>query len=180
MNNLVETVEHAGKIIRVYQDESPESPRELDNLGTMLCNHRRYTLGDAQGSIKDLPDDAVITLPLFLYDHSGLSISTSISPYWFHASWDAGQVGVIYVTREKLLKEYGCSRITKHIKEKAAKVLEQEVRTYNQYLAGDVYGYVVEEEEGNDLESCWGFYGLDYCIEQAKQAAESCEVTYAI
>ena len=33
-------------LIEVHQDESPESPRSWDNLGTMICFHRRYDLGD--------------------------------------------------------------------------------------------------------------------------------------
>jgi len=32
-----------------------------------------------------------------------------------------------------------------------------------QYLTGDVWGYVIEDSEGNEHESCWGFYGQSYC-----------------
>ena len=32
--------------IRTFYDESPESPRNWDNLGTMVCFHRNYDLGD--------------------------------------------------------------------------------------------------------------------------------------
>ncbi len=35
-------------IYRVVRDESPESPRDWDNTGTMCCWHRRYHLGDVQ------------------------------------------------------------------------------------------------------------------------------------
>jgi len=42
----------------------------------------------------------------------------------------------------------------------------------------------IEEEKANkcdccghveyeDLESCWGFYGLDYCREEAKEVADN-------
>lgn len=44
---------------------------------------------------------------------------------------------------------------------------------WNTYLDGDVYGFVVEDAEGEELHSCWGFYGLDYCIGEAREAAES-------
>jgi hypothetical protein len=37
---------------------------------------------------------------------------------------------------------------------------------------GDVYGYVIENANDDDLDSCWGFYGIDYCIQEAKDAAE--------
>ena len=32
--------------IEVIQDSEPESPREWDNLGNMICFHRNYNLGD--------------------------------------------------------------------------------------------------------------------------------------
>ena len=35
-----------------------------------------------------------------------------------------------------------------------------------------MYGYVVEDAEGNDLDSCWGFFGMEYCKEEGRQAAE--------
>ena len=44
---------------------------------------------------------------------------------------------------------------------------------WNTYLAGDAYGYVIEDAEGGELGSLWCLYGLDYAIEQAKEAAES-------
>jgi hypothetical protein len=40
--------------------------------------------------------------------------------------------------------------------------LEGEVETFNQYLNNDVYGFTIEDEEGNVLESVGGFYGDDF------------------
>ncbi len=41
------------------------------------------------------------------------------------------------------------------------------------YLTGDVWGYVIEGALLGQLEeSCWGFFGYDYCVEQAQEAAE--------
>lgn len=39
---------YKGCTIRSGQDDSPESPREWDNVGTMVCWHRHYKLGDEQ------------------------------------------------------------------------------------------------------------------------------------
>ena len=41
----------------------------------------------------------------------------------------------------------------------AKKILEGEVETYNQYLTGDVYGFILEKPDGEHIDSCWGFYG---------------------
>lgn len=44
---------------------------------------------------------------------------------------------------------------------KLAKVahLESNFRLYQAWAFGDVYGYVIEDSNGDELESCWGFYG---------------------
>ena len=38
--------EYKGYTIEVEQDLDPESPREWDCMGTMVCFHKRYDLGD--------------------------------------------------------------------------------------------------------------------------------------
>lgn len=157
-----------GKTLEIYQDEPHESPREWDNLGTMICFHGRYNLGDKhdyshhdysgwaemQEAIEKNENVAVI-LPLYLYDHSGITISTSP----FSCNWDSGQIGFIFVSKEKLRKEWNFKRITKDLIEKAERQLLSEVETYDQYLTGDVYGFKLFDENGNEEDSCWGFYG---------------------
>ena len=57
--------------------------------------------------------------------------------------------------------------------ERAEKCLRSEVETYDDYLTGQVYGYIIEDENGEQLDSCWGFLG-DYknCLEEAKSSAD--------
>jgi hypothetical protein len=177
----IETIEHKGLTIRMYEDQDAESPREWRNLGTMAAWHRDYDLGDTnhggwgndkQGFIDHINGpECLVKLPLYLLDHSGLWMSTS---RFMEDSqgWDTSHVGFIYVDKATVRKEYSCKRITAKVKEQATQVLEQEVATYNQYLTGDIYGYVVEDEDGRHLDSCWGFYEYDYVIEQAKKAAD--------
>lgn len=168
--------------IKIVQDESPESPREWDNLGTMACFHRRYNLGDKntlnQEEVQDIynNDKEYISLPLYLYDHSGITMNTT----GFHCPWDSGQVGVIYVSRAKVRKEYSVKRISKATEAKIIEYLKNEVATYDQYLTGDVWGYVVEKPctecgEPEEVESCWGFYGHEYCEQEAKSIVECLE-----
>lgn len=163
-------------ILKVIRDDDPESPREWDNLGRMICFHPRYKLGDEkteyfekdpdafQDHIKAHPKDYFI-LPLYLYDHSGITMSTGP----FSCPWDSGQVGWIYVSKEAIRKEWGKKRISPKLKKLIYKNLEGEVYTYDQYLTGDVYGFeLVREHEDCEidggeefLDSCWGFYGSD-------------------
>ena len=55
--------------------------------------------------------------------------------------------------------------------------LNQDIRTYNHWISGEVYGYVVQlrdadGEEIGDEDSCWGFIGdEDYCLQEAMESA---------
>jgi len=56
---------------------------------------------------KKAHENAVI-LPVYMYDHSGITINTD----GFSCPWDSGQVGVIFCTRERFLKETGYNKQT--------------------------------------------------------------------
>jgi hypothetical protein len=101
----------------------------------------------------------------------------SCSP--FSCPWDSGQVGYIYITREKIRSEYSAKRISKKLLERVRGYLVGEVKTYDMYLTGDVYGYTVEDSEGNDVDSCWGFFGMEDVKEQATSAAKCCAESIA-
>lgn len=127
----------------------------------MVCRHRRYNLGDIQGDSLDAPEGSV-WLMLYLYDHSGITMS------WkpFSCPWDSGVVGVIYVTKEDIVKEYGSDSIDS--RKRAFECLKDEVREYDQYLTGDVWGYIIKDENDDHVDSCWGFYGRDYCVTEGE------------
>lgn len=165
----------------IEQDTYPENPRSWDNACVMACWHRGYDLGDNK-RIWDCPDDPedfvawaeenkAVYLPLYLYDHSGITMSTSP----FSCRWDSGQVGYVYLTRKTILKEWGWKVLTKKRIAFLEKYMRDEVETYDQYLTGDVYGYVITDDNGEEVDSCWGFYGHDYCEQEAKSVIASRE-----
>jgi hypothetical protein len=165
--------------ITIEHDEDPLNPREeYDNMGTMLCMHKRYSLGDehdyrhedydgweALEAAITKEEDTAIILPLFLYDHSGITISTKP----FSCRWDSSNIGFIFVSKDKVRSEYGVKRLSNRVLELAENVLHQEVKTYDQYLTGDVWGYIIKDENDEEIESCWGFHGEDYCREEAER-----------
>ena len=169
-------IEYQGKTIEIVYDHEPESPRDWSNIGTMICFHRRYNLGDEHeytheqyNSWEDMEQDLSrghIIVPLYLYDHSGLAISTSS----FSCAWDSGQVGFIRVSKEDARQEYGWKNITKQRRQHIEAVLSGEVEVYNQFLAGQVFGYELSDSKGEFLESCYGYYSSD----QAMLDAISC------
>ena len=130
--------------------ETLDNPRECDNLGSMVCYHRRYNLGDKDeylpghykpnsgdfwgwGEMRQYFEkvhDLAVCLPIYMIDHSGIAVSTKP----FSCPWDSGRIGFIFVSKEKLRKEYGVKRITASLVDKATRILEAEVQEYNQYL----------------------------------------------
>lgn len=169
-HDSIETFQVGRLTVRIMQDSNPESPRECSNLGTMVCWHRRYDLGDGKpacDSSEFNPNEHAVCLPLYLYDHSGITIRTGP----FSCPWDSGQVGWIYCDRATILKEYSRKRLTKALLARIASYLESEVTTYDQYLTGDVYGFIVEQD-GEHVDSCWGFYGMEDVKAEGRASAE--------
>lgn len=127
-----------------------------------LMYELRYQLDKLEVStLRSLIDpDKLAILPLYLLDHSGLQMRTSS----FCDPWDSGQVGWIYLTKATFLHESGYAK--SDWPQRAYEILEGEVKTYDQYLTGEVCGFQEFEldEDGDWTEtenSCWGFYGHD-------------------
>lgn len=174
-------VEHKGKILKIYLDDLSLNPREdWDNLGNMVCFHSRYNLGDKHdfsypqefSTWWDKQPGNGVLIDLYLYDHSGITMSTQP----FSCPWDSGQVGWIYATVEDIKAGFMNESVQKtddpytiikesipeSFRDRAKECLLSEVTTYDQYITGDVYGFVLENQDGNDEDSCWGFFGSDW------------------
>ena len=118
--------------------------------------------------IQKIIEQGAIVLPIYVYEHGGITVKCSP----FGDIWDSGQAGYIYVTRKKVIEEYG--DFSNASKERAKKYLLGEVQQYADYLEGMVYGYIVEDEDGEELTSCWGYYGdyREYCLPEARAQAD--------
>lgn len=184
MDNAIETLEREDVTAKIYHEEYlDESPRDWDNLGTIVYWHRRSVLGDVDGSKEyDSPQDfikwakehKVIMLPLYAYEHGNIVLKAGHEAKWmypFNDRWDSGQLGFIYVEPQKVKQEYSVTRIGSKTRAKVEQVLKSEIETFNQYLNGDVFYYVLEGE-GIDWESLGGLYGFDYAKQQAQEALD--------
>jgi len=94
-----------------------------------------------------------VILPVYKYEHSDIQLSTSNS-YPFNDRWDACQIGFIYTTEERR-KKLGVKRSREEIK----KQLSDEIQDYSDYISGNIYGYIIEDESGDVLDSCFGYIG---------------------
>lgn len=182
---LYETLCSRGGDINIYYDNSPESPREWDNLGTFYTAHRRYrpekefdehfdfdkVCDERPGNLRESFLKEYIALNLYLYDHSGLTISSGP----FSCPWDSGWFGIVAVSIGKVKKEYGWKVLTAARRRKIEGYLQGEIDTYDSYLRGEVYGYRITPvgDKGDVLDSCWVYFG-DSGLEHLK---EECRTT---
>lgn len=159
MKDTLHTESYRGYTINIVRDIDPENPREWDNIGTIVCWHRRYRLGDPHKFSN--PDEfnewireqgQMIVLPVFLYDHSGLAIQCEP----FSCPWDSGQVGYIYCSIKKAKKEFGGT--SEELIVKAESWLRSEVEIYNNFLQGNVVGWTAVNSNGVEWDSCGGYY----------------------
>lgn len=172
--------------LRIFQDSDVRNPREeFDHVASFIMFHRRYNFGDKnisalEGLEEITPEtvaefckrEDVTALPVYMIDHSGLSVSTGS----FGCPWDSGQIGFIFVTDEKL-KQEGIDL------DRAEEILKSEVKELDQWLTGDVYGFVVERRaecdsckhvEWEHVDSCWGFYGYVEAEQEGLSVLKSC------
>jgi hypothetical protein len=163
--------------IEVIQDTDPFNPRkEYDNLGTMVCfpkylgddheyNFHDYTSYEEMGEDIARRENAGVILPLYIYDHSGITIATTP----FDCRWDSRQLGWIFISKEKMRYEYSYKRVSEKLQLRVAGYLKAEVETYDQYLTGQVYGYrITNIDTEEEIDSCWGYFGDKYCMEEAE------------
>lgn len=105
--------------------------------------------------------------PLYLYDHGGITISMSA----FSCPWDSGQVGWITLRKLNAYAEWPqCDWAS--VDDWVNYVMKAEVEEYAQYLTGDVWGAVVEDENGDELDACWGLFGLRHAETEMQVMAE--------
>ena len=176
-NDKIESIEYNGLTADIYQDTMyQDSPNDWGDDGMFLVAfHRDFSVErdgfsqDVCRSIvdpKEYPDykneAAEIrreyhAFGLEAYIHSGVSLSLSYEGNYPDRRWDVSQLGLVFIAKSEA-----------RTKSKARTLALGLIKTWNQNLSGDVYGYSIEAT--ND--SCWGFYGYDSVKEAAQEALE--------
>lgn len=162
---ICNTENYKGYTIALHYDEDAESPREWDNVFTMACWHRRYNLGDIHNDDSLIPKIRRMKYawPLYLYDHSGITISMGA----FSDPWDSGQVGWIYATVDKLRHELGRN----FTPEKAKQMAEAEVAEYDKYIRGEAY-FIEILKDGETIDTVGGYLGAEYAWEEGRSMVD--------
>ena len=158
--------EREGLVLWICVDDYPMSPDEWEDDGVFLVGfHRQFWV--VREDFKKPQDveswrETHEVLALHAYIHSGVALSLSDQHYPFDDRWDACQVGYVLVKKGEWGKD--------HTAEDLAQGL---VDTWNQYLGGDVWGIVVEDVDGEHVDSCWGFYGREYAETSGREMLEA-------
>lgn len=179
MSDVIQSCEYRGYTIEVVPTYDPLDPFEDGlKLGHHAFFHRTYRLGDG-----DIPFahtdfggwDAMreyiegkrglnaICLPVYMYDHSGITINTT----GFSCGWDSGQIGFTYATRQDIREWYGCKYVRKPREEQALELLKSEIELLDKHIRGEVYDWRILQDD-NHVESCGQYYGEEEAIQNAK------------
>lgn len=168
-DNLIETISYKGYDIEIFYDSYTDSPDEWGNDDAFIVyDHRQFAVNRKGFEPEDIFEimqkgkalfDGYYYFPLYAHIHSGVSL---LSLSRGSDRWDTSFKGFVLVKREKSTWD----------KDKAHTRAESEVKIWNMYLSGDVYGY--KSEAG----SCWGFYGEEGREEMIKEAKD--EIDYLV
>lgn len=182
-----EIVERPRVVVRY--DESPDEP-SLD-VTTLLHWHSRY--GMHSEAVKIDPSDywsdddpegvqrldtiqqhheLLCMWPLYMYEHGGTMLSVGSG---FSCSLDSGQVGFVGMTKEQwaALTDDPWTNADEQ-RDRALTAIKDQIEILNFWHNGQVFGYVIHGNDGEVIDSCWGFYGsnvdengmLDYVEEE--------------
>ena len=162
----------------ISHDEDPYNPREDTNLGYFItCDsnyhspdkHEEYEriVKETGDNAKDQAhhmrlitnhinlssDDEVVKIyPVVKYEHSGVSYSLGTKHGFDHSN------NGFYIITKATLKECFSKKPSD---KKLQELIGYELDTYTKYANGYVYRFDLYDENGEDIDSCCGFYEIE-------------------
>jgi hypothetical protein len=155
----------------ILGDEQPKADPIDWAARTFHLSDRRVDKVCKESQSRNPIEDAItligsqaIVLPLYLYDHSGITISTKPFP----CRWDSGMVGLAYATRKRV-RETWKRWTTKKVEER----INAEVVEYDHYISGDVFIITVHDKEGDEIGGYHHWSGYRGVEEEARMVLAS-------
>jgi hypothetical protein len=151
----------------ITQDLDPRSPDDDEDSGLFLVHYHRdfqvdrdeiITKDDARtwyqgGKIEQ--EKKYWIIPIEAYIHSGVALAVQNEGNFPDRRWDVSHVGLALASKEEF-----------KTRKKARAAVDGLVKSWNQYLSGEVYGVVKETYNKNkgkiDSDSVWGYYGYEF------------------
>lgn len=171
--------DHYYKYQSVYRgevhDHYIDADSEMGEDGIAQQMTEELSLNEKLHLIEDTGEIAI--LPISMYEHSGISIWLGSKDGHPDSRWDCSSIGFAYIEKTVAEKEM-LQRILPEgdntdWKQWAYDIMEGEMKTYDQYVTGEVYGYMIEDEDGDeasdsDLCGCWAYYDKEQLLQDAK------------
>lgn len=175
MKTITKTYTKTINKLKITKDDCTSSPREWSNLGYFItCDMNHYspdkntTIQDIlketseyassqdnhiqlikKEFIKQLGEKVIAIYPIVKYEHGGVVYSLGTKK-----GFDYSNNG-FYIITDKQQKEYDTP------KKDFETIIKQELDVYNKYMNGEVYSYVLYDDEGDVVDSCGGFYDIE-------------------
>ncbi len=158
------------------------NPRDGNNLGAIAFKHPKYDLGEERISDPiDWLEDRLklqrrglytrkrmrylekfflreyVGLRVYLYDHSGITISTS--PFKLLSS--SGQVGYIYTDKKQIKETLRTKRVTQKVRKRVKEFLQHEIEAFDNYIRVNPHEFIIENEQKETVKIDDGLNGGD-------------------
>lgn len=154
-----------GYKVTLAQDNMGSSPDEWgDQAVFLVAEHRQfhvdrdgYSVHSDEATRGEWEECGFQVFPLAAHIHGGVVLQLGTP-----RGWDVGQVGWVLVKSDEFPD--------------AEKAAESLLETWNQWLAGDVWWFQIEDNLGEVVTSLGGIYGEEYARAEAKAEAEALPV----
>lgn len=180
---------YRGYTINIYPDQDCQCPIEYDG-GNDVCiglfnpkfnSRSNCKMADLESGIEEAHACKASIVYLVYYDEYNLTYDRVFLVKDGYIKRD--EHGDVYVDME-LIGNYGYNGIVyipsikaggwkasegKTATQWACGLVEGMLKEYQKWMSGECYGFVIENN-GEDVDSCWGFIGMDWCIESAKES----------
>lgn len=183
MKNVMK-IKRQGFTLTVFEDtyDDPREDFEGANMAKMICFHKKYKLGDEHNFenpqefnewYKKNKDKVACIMPLYLLDHSGLTMSV----HDFHDPWDSGQVGYAYILKETLRKHNMADDIGSY--DICRTLIETEVEEYDKWLRGvpQYFTFDITDKDDEPVK-CMGIFEFTTLKEMIGEMKERSEHNY--
>lgn len=170
-------VDVTGYVSDWRDDEVPGTEKLAFRWNTKL--NLDYLEDDIRGLFQAAERCGAYVLPVYMYNHSGIALSTGNSKYPFNCQWDSGHLGFIMWTKKQVENCYGSSLVPSDASF-VYKAMQTCFDDYATYVSGDVWGIKIYDPCGfpidemdeaelrdnlslmDDVGECYGFFGYDY------------------
>lgn len=99
-------------------------------------------------------------MPVSAMQHSGTTVYLGSGRHWEDTGgWDSGWIGWLFVTPEQLA-QWGTTPVAR-----VEEAIRGAFKAFAAWVEGDCYGYTITAPDGEEIDSCWGYYGSE-CFEE--------------